>query len=778
MDEAAHASLRTLVEQNAAMLHAVAATTQSAHGGYAGLQDVLGELLDDAGEGLVYVRIARPDGRLLVSAGLPAMDRTPPPHRWGDGRLEAMPRDGLIHVRRPLLLDRNEVGYLQFGVSVSTLTAARQAILEQGAAIALAEIALTCVLLSLIGYLLTRKLGRLLAGSQALAEGHLDHRLPEEGHDELSSLSRHFNRMADRLQDRIEALEYTATRLQASEERYALAVHGANDGVWDWDIAAGTLYLSPRCFEIAGRDATTTQAAPGDIAASLHPDDSARFLAELREHLKGESTQFMLEHRIRLPDGAYRWVLTRGVARRDTDGRAFRMAGSLADVHTRRQAQQRLQHDALHDPLTGLPNRALFVEHLNSALGRQRYSDKLRFAVLTVNLERFRLINDSFGHFAGDELLRRVAERIGEHLRAGDVAARIGGDLFAVLLNGVSAADEAGRIAAELRDALARPATVAGHAVYPKTRIGVALSKDYHDDAEAMLRDADNALHRARRGGDGTVVVFEPGMHTQTLHALRLEADLRGALTRRALAVYYQPIVALDDRRVTSLEALVRWPHPQHGVLGPLAFVPLAETLGLIHEIGMQVLERACADLAAWRHRLGAGQVPPVSINLSARQFLEPDLPKLVLDCIQRHGLPTEAVRVEVTESAAAAADGPAPAMLARIRRAGIRVLIDDFGTGYSALSYLHTIPCDTVKLDGSFVRNLAGDARLGAIVRRSIELAHDLGMSVVAECIETTEQEELLRAMGCDFGQGYLYDRPLDGEAAFALLAAGETVR
>jgi diguanylate cyclase (GGDEF)-like protein/PAS domain S-box-containing protein len=773
MDNAVSASVDNLISQNAAMLHAVA-VAYGQQDDYATLQDVLGELLADAEEGLVYVRIARPDGSLLVSAGRPAMLHLPSPHTDADGRPQPAPGDELIHVRRPLLLDRNQVGFVQFGVAVSSLTAARRAILEQGALIALAEIMLTFVLLSLIGYLLTRNLGRLLSGSQALAEGRLDHRLPADGRDELASLARRFNLMAERLQGRVAELEDTAARLRASEERYALAVQGANDGLWDWDIQADTLYLSPRFSEIAGFDTQALCVKPADIEHYLYPDDAAHFRDQLRKHLKGESAQLMLEHRILLPDGNHRWVLTRGVALRDAHGQAYRMAGSMADIHARRLAEQQLLHDALHDALTGLPNRALFIEHLKSALGQRQRDPHHRFAVLAINLERFRLINDGFGHLIGDQLLKHIAGRIGERLRGGDVAARIGGDQFAVLLNGIAASADAPRFAAALRAHLARPAALAGHTVHPQVRVGVALSDDYHDDAESLLRDADNALHRARRGDNGeAVTIFEAGMHTQTLDALRLESELRTALQHGILAVRYQPVVRLSDRQIASVEALVRWPLGEGGILGPQSFVPLAENLGLIHALGLQVLERCCLDIRRWQNAQSGRGIVPVSINLSTHQLRIPDLAQQLLDTLARHGLPPEVLRVEVTESAAAAPDGPASATLARLRRAGIRVLIDDFGTGYSALSYLHTIPCDTLKLDGSFVRTLTSDARLGAIVRRSIELAHDLEMEVIAECIETEAQHALLQAMGCDLGQGYLYARPLDADALEALLGA-----
>ena len=767
MDGAASATLDTLIEQHTVMLHSMA-VVHGEHGNYEALQDILDELLADAGEGLTYVRIARADGSLLLDAGETGSNGGASPAAAGIlGGMDG----GFIHVRRPLLLPGNEVGSLQFGVSAANLIHARRAILEQGGIIALAVVGLTLVLLAAIGYLLTRNLGRLLDGSQALAEGHLEHRLPECGNDELADLARRFNIMAERLQGRVRELESTASRLHASEERYALAIHGANDGLWDWDLAAGTFYHSPRFAEIVGRGMHDGPLPPEELLGYLHPDDKGRFNTQLVEHLKGDSAQFMLEHRVRLPSGDYRWILTRGVALRGADGRAFRMAGSIADVHVRRQAQQRLLHDALHDGLTSLPNRALFVEHLNSALGRQRRSDDFHFAVLTINLERFRLVNDSFGHVAGDELLRRIADRIARHLRSGDIAARIGGDQFAVLLSDIGERNEASRLAASLREGLAEPAVVAGHTIHPRARIGVALSDDYHDDGEAILRDADNALHRARRSSDEPVTIFEAGMHTQTLPALQLESELRAALRDGGLTVHYQPIVDLHSGAPRSLEALVRWQHPQKGLLSPLAFVTLAESLGLIHELGMQVLEQVCADIVRWRKLFGSDALPPVSVNLSARQFQVVGLTTDILGTIARHGLPIEAVRVEITESALAEPSGPAAAMLRTLRDAGMKVMIDDFGTGYSTLSYLHTIPCDVLKLDGSFVRTLADTPRLGAIVRRSIELAHDLGMTVVAECIESPLQHDLLLAMGCDYGQGYLYSRPLPAEGIAGLL-------
>ncbi len=774
MNDATSASLDTLIDQNATMLHAMAAAYGDQRQ-FDVLQDVLGELLGEADEGLVYVRIGTADGHLLVSAGMPGMTELPPDN---SNVASDSHHNELIHVRRPLLLERNEIGFLQFGVSVSVLAAARKAITEQGGVIALAEILLTFALLSGIGFLLTRKLSRLLVGSQAIAEGRLDHRLPEDGHDELARLAQHFNVMAANLQDRIGELQDTAARLKTSEQRYELAIQGAHDGLWDWDIAAGSVYCSPRCCEITGLSADRPLQSPTDILGGIHPVDVSAYRNKLVEHLKGDSAQFKAEYRMRQHDGSYCWVMKRGVALRGPDGRAFRMAGSISDIHLHKLAQMQLQFDALHDSLTGLPNRALFLEHVHSALGQQqRRADRFGFAVLAIDLERFRLVNDSFGHAAGDELLKKVAEAIRATLRQGDVAARVGGDQFALLLNGIDDPAESLRLAEALRENLARPTRIAEHTLYPKCRVGVALSTD-HDDGEALLRDADNALQQAREGGgEDRVAMFHASMHTQALQSLRLEGELRTALRSGGLAVYFQPIVALADGSISSFEALVRWPHPTEGMLAPNLFIPLAETLGLIHELDMLVLTRACEHILQWQRRANGRPVPKVSVNLSALQFSRPDLAGEIIAEVHRHGLLPGRLRVEVTESVLVESSGPATQVLQRLRDLGMSVLIDDFGTGYSALSYLHTIPCDIVKLDGSFVRSLEHDERLRKIVARSIELAHDLGIRVVAECIETPVQDALLRAMGCDYGQGYHYSRPLDPTAAEQLLFGTSTL-
>ena len=773
MDEATTASLKTVVEQNAIMLHTVA-TAYGERGDYSVLQDTLGELLAEAGEGLVYVRIVSANGKTQLSAGMPELVEPPPPDPDDESGLAAALERSVIHVRRPLLLPNNEVGFLHFGVSASVLGSARQAILRQGAMIAASEILLTFILLSGIGYFLTRNLAALLKGSRAIAEGRLDHRLPETGNDELTQLSRDFNIMASKLNDRIGELQNTARMLHQSEQRYALAMRGANDGLWDWDLENGSLYVAPRFLEICGLGENAGTIDSEHIFEAIHPDDQQVYRQKLVEHLKGLTPQFMIEHRIRWPGGSYRWVLVRGVAQRhDGDKRAFRMAGSISDIHQRKLAEERLMRDALYDSLTGLTNRGLLLAHLKSALGQLRRRQDFRFAVMLLKIERFRRVNDSLGHASGDHLLRITAERIRNVLREGDVAARLGGDQFAVLLNGVPDDREAHQLADRLRSDLGKPVSLAGQTVYPDVRVGIALSGAVHLEAEAMLRDADNALNQARKDSDHPVALFQADMHARTMQNLQREAELREALQQGQMTVHFQPIVSLGDRSLRSLEALVRWNHPSEGVLSPYHFIPLAEQLDLVHVLCMQVVGQVCAQIRQWESQYG--ESPPVSINLSARQFARQDLAAEIIATVQQSGVSPQALCFEVTESTLANPDGRAYEILSELRGAGMSVYIDDFGTGYSALSYLHTMPCDVIKLDGSFVRSIAEDERLRAIVGRSIELAHDLGMSVVAECIESEQQASLLAELGCDFGQGYLYSRPVSPSELGAQLAGRE---
>ena len=775
MNEATTASVNTLIAQNAAILNVVTATFVP-QGRYTDLQDALGELLNETNEGLIYVRIVDATGKTRVRAGLPDMRTLPPPDDASVLDLGSSITHNLIHVRRPVLLERNQVGFVQFGVSVSALTLAKRQILSQGIGIASAEVLLTMLLLGAVGYLMTRNLGRLLRGSQAIAAGQLSHRLPEHGSDELSQLCQHFNRMASALQSRIQELEATARQLANSEERYALATRAANDGLWDWDIPNDKAYFAPRFAEILGLSPGTLVGGSATLINHLHPDDREPFRLRLIAHLKRESTQLMVEHRILHSDGGYRWILTCGMAVYDTKtGRAIRMAGSISDIHLRRRAEDQLLHDALHDGLTGLANRALFAEHLQNTLSHADRATDSQFAVLHINIERFHVVNDSLGYSAGDDLLRLVSARIRALARPGDVVGRIGGDQFAVLLNDISDASEAIRFSKNLQTHLAEKAELNGHALYPKTRIGVALGSGGFQNAEDLMRDADNAMQRSRRSTESTITVFQSAMHQQIMRDLQLESQLRAALWDKQLVAHFQPIVDLKTGRAAGFEALVRWPQANARRIGPDVFIPLAESLDLVHELGMQMLDQSCARLKSWRDLGLACNDLSISVNLSARQLALPDLADQVVACIDRYGLPPSALKLEITEGTLVTRKELAIKQLGTLRAKGLKILIDDFGTGYSSLSYLHSIPCDTIKLDGSFIREIERDTRLRAIVGASIHLAHELGMSVVAECVETQNQADILSRLHCDYGQGFLF-APAEPEERARLWLEGQS--
>jgi len=760
MNNAMSASLETTIGQTASMLHAMA-TAYGEQGRLDGLEDVLGELLADADEGLLYVRIRDARGHLLVSAGMPGLEQVPEPDEQRHRFFETLLADDLVHVRRQLLLPRNQVGVLQFGVSVSVLAAAREAIMQQGLAIAIAEILLTFVLLSSLGYLLTRNLRLLLEGSRAIANGFLAHRVESRGKDELAVIANHFNLMAEALQNRIAELQDTAVRLRASEERHALALRGSNDGLWDWDIDADDVYYSERFCQILGVQPGTLSNRPEDMLAYLHPYERDAYRQRLVEHLKGDSNHFIMELRVRLPDGAYRWVLMRGVADRDENLHAYRMAGSLGDIDLRKRAEQQLVHDALHDGLTGLPNRAMFIEHANRALAQRRRGDLTQIAILAINLERFSLVNDSYGHLVGDELLRRIGAHIAALMRDGDVCARVGGDQFAVLLNGVESSIDALRICEQL---VALPAFAPdddGQQLHPRCRVGVAISDNEREDAESLLRDADNALHKARRSERGPIEFFHTEMHAAAVRALQVEAELRKALTQGGLQVWYQPIVELANLRTTSFEALVRWPHPTLGLLSPGEFIPLAEETGLILPLGQWVLQTACAQVARWSARAGRADFS-LSVNVSARQLRQPNFVDQVLAALDAAGASPRNLKLELTESMLLDNVQEIIAKMTALKARGVGFSLDDFGTGYSSLSYLKRLPLDQLKIDQSFVRDLLNDANDEAIARTIVALAHSLGLEVIAEGVETVAQRDALTGHGCHAYQGYLFSRPL----------------
>ncbi|HEY0869976.1 MAG TPA: diguanylate cyclase, partial [Acidothermaceae bacterium] len=473
--------------------------------------------------------------------------------------------------------------------------------------------------------------------------------------------------------------------IRLSEERYALAAEAASGGLWDWDLVNDVVFYSARWIALLECPGDAIGNTSEDWFGRVHPDDLSSLLSAIEEHLVGRSSAVELEHRIRRGDGSYLWVLCRALVIRGVDDVPIRMVGSLTDVHERKELESQLRHAALYDPLTGLPNRTLFLDRLRVTMTRaSRHSDH-RFAVLFLDLDGFKLVNDSLGHLLGDALLSSVAERISADLRPSDTASRFGGDEFAILLDDITAPHNPVAVAERLQDRLARPFHVGGHEIFVTASIGIASSSTGYQSAEDVLRDADTAMYRAKATEKGTHAIFDSGMHTRAVSRLRVEAEFRQAIDGGQLRLYYQPIVAIRTGRTLAFEALVRWEHPTRGLLGPAEFLPIAEETGLIVPMGRWILKEACRQIAEWK-RAGAPADLRVSVNVSNKQFWHGGLLEDVQQCLREADLEPRNIALEITETVVMHNADLAERMLMDLHESGFALHIDDFGTGYSSL--------------------------------------------------------------------------------------------
>ncbi len=563
--------------------------------------------------------------------------------------------------------------------------------------------------------------------------------------------------------------------LRESEERFRLLVEGVKDyAIYMLDPEGRVVSWNEGAERIKGY---TAEEIAGEHCSRFYPEADAgqgspeRWLAAAAAEGRHECEGWCVRK-----DGTRFWADVVTTALRDRAGRPRGFSVVTRDATERKLAEERLLHDALHDGLTGLANRALFMDRLAHAVERARRHRDYAFAVFFLDLDRFKLVNDSLGHLAGDRLLVEVGRRLKACLRAGDTVGRLGGDEFTILLDDMQDAGDAVRMAERAQGKLALPFDLDGNEVFVSASVGIALSALDYSRPEEILRDANTAMHGAKSAGRAAYKVFDTTMHEHARARLGLETDLRHAGERGEYLLHYQPVVALDTGRLTGFEALVRWRHPERGLLPPAEFLGLAEETGLVIQLDRWVLREACRQTREWQKRFEGESPLCVSVNLSARHFNTPGLVEHVRRVLDESGIDAGCLKLEITESVLMSDADAVTGALRRLKDLGVELQLDDFGTGYSSLSYLHRFPVDALKVDRSFVSRIGPGGANSEIARAIVTMAHSLGMGVVAEGVETEAQAAELRSLACEYGQGFLFSRALDGEGAESLLSGGGT--
>ena len=558
-------------------------------------------------------------------------------------------------------------------------------------------------------------------------------------------------------------LKRTDDALRNSEERFALAMEGATEGLWDWDLATDEIFYSTRWKTLLGHDDTNLPNQLSEWFDRIHEKDVGRVRAEINKHLDGISLRIDTTYRIRHANQTFRWVRTVGMARRDANATPLRLAGSLSDV----------TEQILMDPHTDIPNRTHFRDCIDQAIARKERDEAFEFGIIVLELDAYSDLKSSVGHSVTEQLLQDFAQRLKAHTRPGDTVALIGENSFAMLADDIGMVADAVRIAERARRIVEVAFDIFGQEITSTLSAGIATSHTPYQSTEDILRDATLGLHSAQELGGDCCQIADPELHAQALARLHLEADLRRATVAEAFHLHYQPIVDLSSRKITGFETLIRWDRPNHGPVSPVVFVPVAERTALITPIGKWVLTHACRQHAEWQKTLPDDFECVLSVNVSPLQIQQADLAAQFADSLTETGLDPKWLKIEITESAFLEDLDNAVRTLENLHALGVRIAIDDFGTGYSSLSPRLRVPIDKITIDRSFISTIESDPAALRIVKAIIDMADSLGKDIVAEGIETESQASIIREMGAQYGQGYLYSKPVPVEQALDLLKA-----
>ena len=717
-----------------------------------------------------------------------------------------------LHAARPIL--SGLAGYVHIGMDSTIIEDnIREAVLEQQL-LSLLLLATSLVLAYIFFFNLSRPLGQLADYARRVATNDFSDVPQVDSKDEVGQLARAMQSMARHIEDLVSGLELRVREktkqleeardalqnkvkdrtsklerantqlkieiaerkvigeaLRKTEKKYRTIFENAVEGIYQTSPSGRFLSANPALARILGYESPEElMGAIYDIGTQMFMDPNRRKEFTERIQRRGEIIDFV--SKIRRRDGRIIWVTENARIVLDDDDNLICYEGSLEDITLRKKAEDQLKRQAFHDPLTGLPNRALFLDHLRMAMERGRRR-KYLFAVIYMDLDRFKVINDSLGHDIGDELLRGIAQVLEKCGRSMDTVARFGGDEFAILLEEITAPRDAIAIARRILDGVREPFNIQGHEVFTSASLGIVLKTEGYDRPESLLRDADTAMYRAKEMGKSRFKVFNQKMYDQALKLMALETDLRRAVDLGEFEVAYQPIICLDNRQISGFEALVRWHHPEHGPISPDKFIPLAEDTGLIYAIDSLVMETACAQVKQWQNSFGNGSKDlTLNINISGKHFGQALLPGQITQALENSGLAPANLNIEITESALMDNPQVAEDILRQIKNLGTNVCIDDFGTGYSSLSYLQRFPIDVVKVDRTFIKHVEDDTDSQAIVRTVFSLGESLNMKIVAEGVETAEQLAFLEGEGCRYIQGFLFYKPLTADEVGSVLS------